>query len=126
MPGIERTKLYDTQRWRRERKIYLARQPFCVMCLKHGMKVFGTIVDHIVPHRGDVELFFDVNNRQTLCAKHHSGAKQRHEKSIPGFDINGFPIDPNHPWNKEPIEKNIDAFSQQKQTGEGGENPSPF
>jgi len=30
------------------------------------------IVDHIRPHRGRPELFFDESNLQTMCKSHHS------------------------------------------------------
>lgn len=37
------------------------------------------VADHIVPHRGDRRLFFDLDNLQTLCAECHSTHKQRAE-----------------------------------------------
>ena len=32
----------------------------------------ATDVDHIVPHRGDMSLFWDVNNWQALCHECHA------------------------------------------------------
>jgi 5-methylcytosine-specific restriction endonuclease McrA len=39
------------------------------------------VADHIVPHRGDHRLFFDLNNLQTLCKDCHDTHKQRAERA---------------------------------------------
>lgn len=57
--------------WRRAREIYLARNPLCVMCAREGRLTPATVVDHIIPHRGDSELFWNTANWQSLCKKHH-------------------------------------------------------
>lgn len=31
----------------------------------------ASIVDHIIPHKGDKQLFWDRDNWQPLCKKHH-------------------------------------------------------
>jgi len=31
----------------------------------------ATVVDHIEPHKGDEELFYDINNLQSLCKSCH-------------------------------------------------------
>jgi 5-methylcytosine-specific restriction protein A len=62
---------YDV-RWRRIRKAYLAERPLCVRCQSKGLLVTATVVDHIVPHCGDKELFYDSNNYQPLCQKCHA------------------------------------------------------
>ncbi len=59
--------LYETYRWKTFSKDFLKSHPFCYIC---GAK--SQVVDHIVPHRGDLSLFYDVNNVQTLCASCHS------------------------------------------------------
>jgi 5-methylcytosine-specific restriction protein A len=46
--------------------------PFCVECQKEGRLEVWTDLDHIVPHRGDMCLFWDEENLQGLCASHHS------------------------------------------------------
>ena len=46
-------------RWRRARAAYLARHPLCVPCQAAGRLVPATVVDHVVPHRGDQRLFWD-------------------------------------------------------------------
>lgn len=62
---------YNT-RWRKVRKMFLTRNPLCVSCLKeHQRETLATVVDHIVPHRGDYDLFWDESNWQSLCARCH-------------------------------------------------------
>ncbi|WP_262568948.1 HNH endonuclease [Agrobacterium tumefaciens] len=39
------------------------------------------ICDHITPHKGDRDLFFDAQNLQTLCKPCHDTVKQREERS---------------------------------------------
>ena len=49
-------------RWRRVRAAYLRKHPLCVRCMADGRYVKATVVDHIVPHRGDQKLIWDENN----------------------------------------------------------------
>ncbi len=65
-----REKGYDS-RWRKARSRFLKAHPLCVKCLDQGLLVGATVVDHIVPHRGDKELFWDVSNWQPLCKPCH-------------------------------------------------------
>ena len=58
-------------RWQRARRAFLRRNVFCVRCLEEGKYVKATVVDHIVPHRGDPNLFWDESNWQALCKHHH-------------------------------------------------------
>lgn len=82
--------------WRFARRRHLAREPLCRRHLKTtGEKVLATVVDHVVPHHGDVVLFWDENNWQSLCEDCHNGWKQRVEKARPapgGFDVTGSPL----------------------------------
>jgi len=66
-------------RWQKERQEYLRLHPLCGMCLPRAVQ--ATVVDHKVPHRGDLALFWDRSNWQSLCANHHSSDKQMLEKS---------------------------------------------
>lgn len=61
---------YDSQ-WRKARKGYLRKHPVCVQCLEEGQVIEATIVDHIIPHKGDKALFWDSSNWQPLCKRHH-------------------------------------------------------
>ena len=59
-------------KWQRERRKFLESNPFCVKCYEEGHITMATIVDHIVPHRGDQKLFWDRGNWQPLCEHHHN------------------------------------------------------
>ena len=58
-------------RWRAARNRYLKANPLCVRCRKQGKLTKATVVDHIVPHRGDRTLFWDESNWQPLCKRCH-------------------------------------------------------
>ena len=60
-----------TGRWQRERLYFLSQHPLCVMCEAENRVKAATVVDHITPHRGNMELFWDVSNWQALCKTHH-------------------------------------------------------
>ncbi len=97
MPG----RLYDTQRWKRARRQFLAEHSLCRMCQEVGKTRLAELVDHIEPHKGDPEKFWDEDNWQPLCKPCHDGAKQAQEKGgvVRGCDANGIPLDPGHHWN---------------------------
>lgn len=86
-------------RWQKARAAYLEAHPFCAYCMREaairtsaidgvilecaerGLAVpYASVVDHIIPHRGDRRLFWDRSNWQSLCATHHSRDKQREER----------------------------------------------
>ena len=96
-------RLYDNQRWRKVRRMHLAEHPMCVMCERQGRVTAATVVDHIVPHEGNADLFWDMDNWQSLCATCHSGIKrqQEHHGYSQAADINGLPMDSGHPWARE-------------------------
>lgn len=81
--GTAAQRLYG-YRWQKERAAYIAAHPLCVMCLRDGRTTSTTVVDHIVPHRGDPVLFWDQDNWQSLCTTHHNSAKQRQERADAG------------------------------------------
>jgi 5-methylcytosine-specific restriction endonuclease McrA len=70
------------------------------MCRERSRTTLATLVDHIVPHKGDEVLFWDQNNWQGLCDTCHSGAKASYERTgkMRGCDVNGVPLDPGHHW----------------------------
>lgn len=59
--------LYHTGKWRAMRAAHLKAYPYCVMC--GGV---ATVADHIEPHCGNEEVFFNERNLQSLCASCHS------------------------------------------------------
>lgn len=65
--------LYTNPRygWKRRREAQLAREPFCRECARHGLRVRATDVDHMIPHRGNLQLFLH-GDLQSLCHSCHS------------------------------------------------------
>lgn len=61
---------YKTARWQRLRKMALARDPLCVICLAHGHTEASTHVDHIVALKDGGTHSMD--NLQGLCASCHN------------------------------------------------------
>lgn len=70
---------YSTSRWRKRRAVQLKAEPLCRMCLAEGFACEATVADHVTPHRGDADLFWG-GELQSLCASHHSSAKQADER----------------------------------------------
>lgn len=66
-------------KWEKARKVFLSSNPLCVMCQQQGLIVRANVVDHIIPHCGDMNLFWDRKNWQALCVDHHNVDKQRIE-----------------------------------------------
>lgn len=71
--------LYNSERWRQMRREFLKRYPFCFICGRGA-----TIADHIVPHRGDASLFYDMENLQPMCVKCHSAKTLRENNYFKG------------------------------------------
>lgn len=93
--------LYKTNRWKALRLAQLREDPLCTMCRQQGFTEAASVVDHIKAHKGDVELFHDPANLQSLCKAHHDGAKQKEEArgtGAIGCDASGWPLDPSHHW----------------------------
>jgi len=42
------------------------------MCLAEHRTTPATVVDHVIPHKGDEGLLYDRNNLQALCHSHHA------------------------------------------------------
>lgn len=68
--GSAASRGYD-RRWRKAREWFLRRNPLCVECLRNGILTPATVVDHVIPHRGDPTLFWDQTNWQALCKPCH-------------------------------------------------------
>lgn len=79
--GTAHERGYDA-RWRRARAVYLREHPLCVRCEREGRITPATVVDHIVPHKGDMELFWDRENWQPLCARHHNIKTAREDSNF--------------------------------------------
>lgn len=63
---------YGLPIWRLQlRPAQLLREPFCRECAAQGLRTYATVVDHVVPFRGDWKKFIDPTNHQSLCKFHH-------------------------------------------------------
>jgi 5-methylcytosine-specific restriction endonuclease McrA len=71
-------------KWQQARAGYLMKHPLCAYCERLGRVTAATVVDHCVPHRGDMKLFWDSANWQPLCKPCHDGQKQREEALMVG------------------------------------------
>lgn len=94
--------LYSTAAWKSLRSAQLSNEPLCRMCEQMGRTTLATVADHIKPHKGDLGLFHDSANLQSLCKACHDGPKAREEARgfAIGCDVNGIPLDKDHAWNK--------------------------
>lgn len=58
-------------KWQQAREGYLRSHPLCAKHEERGELVPATVVDHIVPHRGDMAIFWQRTNWQPLCKPCH-------------------------------------------------------
>lgn len=61
-----------THAWHKARNRYLRDNPLCTQCKGQGVIKEAGVVDHIIPHKGNNELFWDESNWQSLCTRHHN------------------------------------------------------
>jgi 5-methylcytosine-specific restriction endonuclease McrA len=63
------------------------------MCIEREIVTAAEVVDHVVPHRGDEDLFFDPRNLQSLCKHCHDSTKQRIDlgQVVVTFGPDGWP-----------------------------------
>ncbi len=59
------------ERWRKLRIQVLNAEPLCRICAREGRTTGATVVDHIIPHKGNSELLYSRENLQPLCKRHH-------------------------------------------------------
>lgn len=59
-------------RWQKARKPFLRDNPTCVECRKKGKLTEANTVDHIIPHKGNQDLFWDRDNWQAMCTRCHN------------------------------------------------------
>lgn len=94
--------LYKLKAWLNARDTQLAVHPLCERCERRGYVKAAAVVNHRVPHRGDIWLFFDRGNHESLCADCHDGVVQQMERL--GYstevDESGRYTDPMHPSNR--------------------------
>ena len=97
----KRVPWYGTQRWRLKALVQLTNHPLCTLCQADGRVSAAVVADHIIPHKGDYNLFWH-GELQSLCQDHHNITKKHIEERgyHSAVDVYGAPIDPNHPSNQ--------------------------
>jgi 5-methylcytosine-specific restriction endonuclease McrA len=76
--------LYKSARWRALRLRIFKRDLFTCKwpgCGRSEVDTSQLVADHRRPHRGDLTLFWNEGNLQTLCKPCHDGRKQRAERA---------------------------------------------
>ena len=94
--GFAKKKMYGS-RWQKARATFLSHNPDCAMCGRPA-----EVVDHIIPHKGNQQLFWDTDNWQPLCTVCHNKAKAILERTgkVIGCNMDGVPVDNKHHWHK--------------------------
>jgi 5-methylcytosine-specific restriction protein A len=64
------TRIYGS-RWKRARAAFLRDRPLCTQCGQSGLLRPAIVVDHITPHGGDMTLFWEQDNWQSMCKPCH-------------------------------------------------------
>lgn len=81
-----------TREWRKVSRAFLQANPICSgfdsRCEERGKRTPATEVDHTIPHRGSMRLFWDQSNWQALCHTCHCSKTAREDG---GF---GRPVTP--------------------------------
>ena len=65
-------RLYNRRAWRRLSQAVRLERVLCQECKRQGKRTLATCVDHVVPHQGNQQLFWDYGNLQALCQTCHS------------------------------------------------------
>lgn len=86
-------KLYRTKRWRDLRRRVFLRDMYT--CQQTGALLphkephpLSPVADHKEPHHGDLDLFWDENNVQTVSKEYHDTIKRRMEREQRGGGSN--------------------------------------
>ena len=73
-------------KWRKAREDYLSHNPLCIRCEVDDKTTAATVVDHIIPHKGDWSKFWNRKNWQPLCKPCHD---KKTASEDGGFGNNG-------------------------------------
>ena len=63
-------------RWDRTAALFKLQHPLCLGCSAIGLVTATEVVDHVVPHKGDADVFWDQARWQPACRWHHDVVKQ--------------------------------------------------
>lgn len=96
---------YSTARWQRLRKLKLSSEPLCEGCKPHRLTP-ASHVDHVRAISDGGAPFPGLDGLRSYCQPCHSAKTARgveagavrSSKPRKGCDVNGLPLDPNHPW----------------------------
>lgn len=80
--------LYD-RAWEAYRTEFLKHNHQCYSCGQ-----FATVVDHLIPHKGDIVLFQKLDNHIPLCQKCHNTVTTKFDRNF----VVGYPIGPKLTW----------------------------
>jgi 5-methylcytosine-specific restriction protein A len=71
---------YSSQ-WRKARAAFLRAHPVCEcdQCKALGRLLPATVVDHVIPHRGDERLFWDQCNWRAMSKRCHDSKTARED-----------------------------------------------
>lgn len=94
---------YSSAEWLAVRRRVLKRDGYC--CVRCGASVQGkglARVDHIVGFKVDRRLALVLSNLRTLCVPCDNavGGRTKRNSIHGGCGPDGYPTDPQHPWNK--------------------------
>ncbi len=70
-------KLYNNKRWRSYRRMFLSEHPLCINFTQCHRE--ATVVDHVVPHDGDRDKFWEVDNHSAMCKPCHDSKTATHD-----------------------------------------------
>jgi hypothetical protein len=92
-PSFTQGQLYG-RAWQKRARLQLRQHPLCAICLQDSKVVPAQCADHVTPHRGDINIFWQSKLR-SLCWACHSSEKQILEKGgkVTRIGPDGYPID---------------------------------
>jgi 5-methylcytosine-specific restriction protein A len=75
--------VYNSTKHRKQRKIFLKKNPFCVDCQKIGILKAAVIFDHVIPLSQDSSYWatWSLENKQGLCNSHHNQKSGRESQA---------------------------------------------
>jgi 5-methylcytosine-specific restriction protein A len=92
---------YGLALWKERRRHQLQIEPLCAICLAEDRITGATIADHFPPHGGDYNVFV-LGPLRSLCAPCHDALQGfKHKGYSCEIGVDGYPIDPAHPFNRQ-------------------------
>jgi 5-methylcytosine-specific restriction enzyme A len=65
-----------TAQWDRASLAFRGQHPLCLGCEAVGLVELSKQTDHVIPHKGDRVLFWDMSKWQAACDWHHDTVKK--------------------------------------------------